>query len=192
VGPGSDGSDLVLWLQADRVGTDQRRQPQGALPASIVVAALAGCSGDDPPPPPICPQVGIINGLEHEEHAAADGSGRLAYRASMENVEGACRVEGGDLVVDIAIDLIVQPGPAVPGSLVELPYFVAISGPSGALIDRQDFVARVEMPRGARRAGVTETFAQRFVGREAGATQYQVLFGFDLPESEALRQYRGG
>ena len=103
---------------------------------------------------------------------------------------GACRAEGGDLAVEIAIDLVVQAGPAAPAGIIELPYFVAISAPDGRLLDRQDFVARVTVPSGARRGGVTETFSQRFVGREGGATGYQVLFGFALPEAEALSQYR--
>ena len=160
------------------------------LGACVAAGILAGCSGNDPPPPPLCPEVGIINGLEDLEQQAADGSGQLAYRAAMENLDGACKAEGGDLAVEIAIDLVVQPGPAAPAGIIELPYFVAISAPDGRVLDRQDFVARVTVPSGARRGGVTETFSQRFVGREAGATDYQVLFGFALPESEALSQYR--
>ena len=165
------------------------RSPAQGIGACVVVGVLAGCTGDDPPPP-LCPEVGIINGLENLEQRAADGSGRLAYRAAMENLNGACKAESGDLDVEIAIDLVVQPGPAAPAGIVELPYFVAISAPDGRLLDRQDFVARVTVPSGAWRGGVTETFSQRFVGREAGATDYQVLFGFALPESEALSQYR--
>lgn len=158
--------------------------------ASGLLLGIAGCSGNSSPPAPLCPRVGIISGLEHEEHAAADG--QTIYRAAMENVDGACQTEGRDLVVEIAIDVVVQPGPALAQTLVELPYFVAISGPDGSMLDRQDYVARVEVPRGARRAGVTETFRQRFLGREAGASGYEVLFGFMLPEAEAMRQYRGG
>jgi hypothetical protein len=171
---------------------------RAAFPATtaglVASLLLAGCSGDDPPPPPLCPQVGIINGLENFERAPPDGSagGGLAYRASLANVDGVCRPERGDLVVEIAIDLIVQPAPATSGGTVELPYFVATTAPDGAVVDRQDFVATVTVPRGARRAGVTESFTQRLVGREAGASRYQVLFGFALPEAEALRQYRGG
>jgi hypothetical protein len=161
-----------------------------ALGACVVAGLLAGCSGDDAPPPALCPEVGIINGLENLEQRAADDSGQLAYRAAMENLEGACRTEGGDLAVEIALDLIVQAGPAEPAGIIELPYFVAISAPDGRLLDRQDFVARVTIPSGAPRGGVTETFSQRFVGREGGAIGYQVLFGFALPEAEALSQYR--
>jgi len=110
----------------------------------------------------------------------------------MEHVEGGCGPESGDLVVQISLDLIVEPGPAFAGGVTELPYFVAISAPDGTVIDRQDFVARVSVPTRTRRGGVTDTFSQRFVGRAAGATQYQVLFGFTLPEDEALRQHNAG
>jgi hypothetical protein len=86
----------------------------------------------------------------------------------------------------------VQPVAAATEATLELPYFIAISGPDGALIDRQDFVGRVAVARGAKRAGITETFTQRFVGRAQGAANYQVLLGFALPTDEALRQRKGG
>lgn len=157
--------------------------------AGGLLLGLSACSGGTSPPAPLCPKVGIISGLEHQEHTAENGE--TIYRAAMENVDGACQSDGDDLVVEIAIDVVVQPGPALTQTLVELPYFVAISEPGGSMLDRQDYVARVEVPRGARRAGVTEAFRQRFIGRQAGATGYEVLFGFSLPEAEAMRQYRG-
>lgn len=170
-----------------------RRSPLSRLSGLALLAVLGvGCSGDSPPPPPLCPRVGIINGLEHMERPSSDAPGQPAFRAAMENMDGGCRGEGGDLVVEIAIDLVVQPGTVAAGEVVELPYFVVVSAPDGSLIDRQDYVARVSVPRGARRVGVTETFRQRFLGREAGAAQYEVLFGFALPEAEAMQQYRGG
>lgn len=163
----------------------------GAVTAALAV--LGGCTGGDgPPPPALCPEVGIIDGLQSFERPAADGSGELGYHAAMENVDGACRPEQGDLVVEMAIDLVVRPGTAVGGTTLELPYFVAISRPDGEVIDRQDFVGRVSVPRGARRAGTTETFSQRFVGLAQGVAGYQVMFGFALPEDEALRQRQGG
>lgn len=167
-------------------------RPFPALAAAVLLAAaLAGCGGSKAPPAPLCPKVGIISGLEGFERQAAGGGG-LAYRAVMEHVDGGCGPESGDLVVRIAIDLIVEPGPAFAGGVTELPYFVAISSPDGTVIDRQDFVARVTVPARARRGGVTESFSQRFVGRAAGAAQYQVLFGFTLPEDEALKQRKAG
>lgn len=158
--------------------------------APIAVAALlAGCTGGgDEPPAPLCPRVAIISGLESLEREATYGSGEIAYRAALENIDGRCRPDGDDLAVDITIDVVVQPGPALTDRLIELPYFVAVSAPNGDVLDRQDFVARVTLAPGARSGGVTETFSQRFLGQEQGASGYQVLFGFTLPPDEALRQ----
>jgi hypothetical protein len=160
---------------------------------ALSLALLAGCvGGDSPPPPALCPKVGIIDGLQSLERPTAPGSAELGYYAALENVDGACRPEQGDLVVEMAIDLVVRPGASVSGTTLDLPYFVAISRPDGTVIDRQDFVGRVSVPTGARRAGITETFSQRFVGLAQGAAGYQVMFGFALPEDEALRQRQGG
>lgn len=163
-------------------------------PAARAVAAalvLAACSrAATPPTPYLCPRVAIINGLESLEHRApAPASGEVDYRAALENIDGSCRPEGGDLVVGITVDLVVQPAAGLANRLVEVPYFVAVSAPNGDVLDRQDFVAKVNLAPGARSGGVTESFSQRFVGRgETGATGYQVLFGFALPDDEALRQ----
>ena len=109
----------------------------------------------------------------------------------MEHVEGGCGPENGDLVVRSRSISSSSRGPPA-GGVTELPYFVAISAPDGTVIDRQDFMARSSVPLAPARGGVTETFSQRFVGREAGATQYQVLFGLTLPEDEAMQQCNAG
>jgi hypothetical protein len=157
--------------------------------ALIAVAVLPmGCTGGEEPAAPLCPRVAIISGLESLERAATDGSGEIAYRAALESIDGRCRPDGDDLAVDITIDVVVQPGPDLTDRLIELPYFVAVSAPNGDVLDRQDFVARVTLAPGVRSGGVTETFSQRFLGQEQGASGYQVLFGFTLPPDEALRQ----
>jgi hypothetical protein len=92
----------------------------------------------------------------------------------------------------MSIDLVVQPAGVASDAVLELPYFIAVSGPDGTVIDRQDFVGRVAVARGAKRAGITETFTQRFVGRAQGVANYQVLFGFALPTDEALRLRKSG
>jgi hypothetical protein len=154
---------------------------------AILIATLAGCGGNSAPPPQLCPRVAIISGLESIERPGS-GSGEMTYRGALENIDGQCRPEGDDLLVDIAIDVVAQAAPGQGNRTIELPYFVAVSAPNGDVLDRQDFVARVDLPPGARSGGVTETFSQRFVGLEGGAPGYQVLFGFALPEDEALRQ----
>jgi hypothetical protein len=157
--------------------------------AALLTVGLAACgAGRDGPPAALCPRVAIINGLESLERPMPDGSGEIAYRAALENIDGRCRPEDGDLLVDIVIDVVVNPGQGFEERLVELPYFVAVSAPNGDVLDRQDFVAKINLAPGARSSGITETFSQRFAGLEEGAAGYQVLFGFALPPEEALRQ----
>lgn len=160
------------------------------LPALLLAGCGAGGGGADPATTALCPRVAIIGGLESLQRPAGAQDDAVAYRAALENIDGACRPEGDDLVVDITLDVVVQPGPALQDRTVRLPYFVAISAPGGDVLERQDYVAEVTLAPGARSAGVTETFAQRFAGRADGALGYQVLFGFALPADEALRQRR--
>lgn len=168
--------------------------PRAGTPslALLLLAGLAACGGGGPEPvADLCPRVAIINGLDSLERRAPDGSGAVVYRAALENIDGRCLAQGDDLQVDIALDLVVQPRPGLANRELEIPYFVAVSAPNGDVLDRQDYVARVTLPPGARSGGVTETFSQRFVGRAQGAAGHQVLFGFALPADEALRQRRG-
>lgn len=176
-----------------RAGGSRLDRPLGFRLAPVLAAALLGaCAGSPEPAAPLCPQVGIINGLERLERTAPDGTGAVAYRAALENIDGVCRPEGNDLAVDITLDVVVHPGPALADRVIELPYFVAVSAPGGDVLERRDFVARVEVPPGTRVAGVTESFTQRFVGAATGVPDHQVLFGFALPAEQALRQRRGG
>ena len=168
------------------------RLPQCRLPPLLLLGlGLAACASDEPAGP-ICPRPGIINGLQGAERYVPGSPTRdsdLLYRAAMENIAGGCRLEGPDLVVEFSVDLLVEPGPAFAGGTVELPYFVAVTGPGGEVLDRRDFTAAIEVPEGAQRAGSTEQLSQRYVAIAPGqGPAYQVLLGLSLPRDEALRQ----
>jgi hypothetical protein len=159
---------------------------------AALAAAAAGCTrGEEDAAAIACPRPAIINGLESFERQNPAGAGGLAYRAAMENIEAGCRAEGGDLVVDSKVDLLVEPAAGLAANAVELPYFVAVSAPDGQVLDRQDYAARVVLPPGAHQAGTRESFSHRFVGMAAaGAPGYQILYGFALPREEALQRRR--
>jgi hypothetical protein len=172
-----------------------------AVLAGLAAAAalLAGCSstGGGGAPPLLCPRPAIVDGLASIERyrpgADAGDPAALAYRAALQNIGGTCTEDGQDLAVDVSVELVVEPGPAFVGPVAEVPYFVAVVGPGDAVVDRRDYVARVTVPEGARRGGVSEGFSQRFVGvgRQGGAG-YRVLFGFALPREEGLRRVAPG
>lgn len=153
---------------------------------------LLGACASDERPRLVCPRPAIIDSLgslERYSPGAPERPEHLAYRAALQNLSGNCRAEGGDILIDVAVEVQVEPGLAFLGSTVELPYFVAVLAPGGEVLDRQDFLARVTVPAGAREAGSSERFSQRFVGiGPNGVPGYRVLFGFALPQEEALRR----
>lgn len=157
------------------------------LTCAIVLPCLltAGC-GSRSEAPLVCPRPAIINGLASTERRAPDGP--LLYRAALENIGGTCTTDRGDLTTNLSIDVIVEPGPGLTGGTVEVPYFVAVSGPNGDIIDRQDFLARIDVPPGTRRAGSTESFNQRFVGLGSGTPGYRILIGLALSREESLER----
>lgn len=170
-----------------RIAFRHPRRTGTAGTALVLLLLAAGCTGGNEAPL-ACPRPAIINGLQSLERHAGGGGGPLAYRAALENIGGSCAAVGGDLLINLSVDVVVEPGPAAPGGVVEVPYFIAVSSPTGDVVDRQDFIARIELPRGTRRAGSSEKFTQRFVGLGTGAPGYRVLAGFALPPGEALEQ----
>jgi hypothetical protein len=165
-------------------------RPGGFLLLGTVLL-LAACSSDDAPRL-VCPRPAIIDELgsvERHRPGASEQPENLLYRAALQNISGNCRAEGSDILIDVAVEVEVEPGLAFAGPTVELPYFVAVLAPGGEVLDRQDFLARIAVPAGARSAGSSERFSQRFLGLGPnGVPGYQVLFGFALPREEALRR----
>lgn len=172
------------------------------VPLVPLAALLSGCASGGEPAAVVCPQPAIIDGLASVERyragGAATGAARdpadLAYAAALQNITGGCRAErNGDLLVNVAVEVVVDAGSALADPALDIPYFVAVSGPNGELLDRRDFVARVVVQPGSRRAGTVESFTQRFagVGRQGGGG-YRVLFGLELPREEALRRREEG
>ena len=160
--------------------------------ATVVLASRRLQRRRQPPPPPLCPR-GRDHQRPRELRAAGD---RRHGRARLPRGHGerrrrvprrGRRPRGRDRDRPRR-----AAGPGDAGGTLELPYFVAVSAPDGEVIDRQDFVGRVTVPgrRPPRRRD--RDLQPAFRRPRRGRAGYQVLFGFALPEDEALRQYRRG
>lgn len=164
----------------------------------LVMASLAACGGggETPAIDQVCPQPAIMAELASFERYR-DGGGQglpadLAWTAGLQNIGGSCTREDGELAITLTVETTVSAGPAFLGETVELPYFVAVADAAGNVVDRTDYVARVNLPEGQRSGGTVETLSQRFTGvGEEGAAGYRILFGFALPRDEALRRQPG-
>ncbi len=134
-----------------------------------------------------CPLIQTETGLRSKQ-INSDTLRPFVYYAVMEDIRGVCRYEGDDLLADIRLDLVVELDRDIPavGATVKLSYFVAVSRLNGDLVDRQNYVSRITFSPGARKAGSTETFVQRFIGLAHTAKNYRVLFGFEPPGDSIL------
>lgn len=161
------------------------RFPSTALPLVACLAlaiGLAAC-GRGQPVSAICPQSGIIHGLDRL-HAEAPGGGTV--NATLENIDGVCTHGGGVLAVDMSIDVVIE---APAGTTI--PYFVVITDPAGEILDKVPFAATVPADAAPGQLRLRERLYQEITNVSASdARAYTVLFGFDLPPDVALEQRR--
>jgi hypothetical protein len=171
------------------------RKLRASSAALLLALGAAGCSGTETPPPgqPVCPQPGILAGLDTNSvfrGGTSTGAGEdLAFVVGMQNIGGGCTYDGDALTVDLSIDLVVEPGPAFTGPSVAVPWFVAVAAPDGSIIDKQVFTANVTLPAGQTSGGSRESVRQRFAGvtPEVGPG-YRIYLGLEVERSEALRR----
>ncbi|HET6469370.1 MAG TPA: hypothetical protein VFG43_13435 [Geminicoccaceae bacterium] len=174
-----------------------RLLPPTGRRAALLAAALVGgglllvaCGRSDPPLQLVCPRPGIVNGLDQTAgfRPGGGGEGDLRWVAVMQNIDGGCSYDDG-LTVNLSVDLLAEAGPAHQGAPVELPYFVAVAGPDGEILDKQAFTAVVSLPPGTPRGGTRESFTQRYPAvTPAEGALYRIYLGFDVPRDEALRR----
>jgi hypothetical protein len=177
----------------------QRRSGDAPLAARLASAvllgalAVAGCAGDEPPAPRGCPRPAILAGLEtnsvFRSGASTGPAADLAYTVGMQGIAGGCTYEDEGLTVDLSVDILVEPGPAYAGPSVAVPWFVAVAGPDGTVLDKQSFRANVAVEPGATRGGSRESVQQRFpgIGPDVGPG-YRIYLGLTIPREEALRR----
>jgi hypothetical protein len=166
-------------------------------PVALLLVALApgltACGGVRNPPAP-CPRMAIPPGADAvtlyrpgPEQTGAD----VRYLAVMADAVSACRYEEGRVVVDLAVLLVAERGPAYNGP-AEVTYVVGVVGPDGDLLGRETFTTEIAIPWNFGSAGVIEELTQIIPGvtpSEGGA--YRVLLGFELSEEEVRRRQEG-
>ena len=159
---------------------------RGAPPllAALLLPVLlaAGCAGKTEEAV-VCPHSAIIYGLDRM--AAKDPAGH-EIAASIENIDGLCQLQGETLDLDISFDIVVTGPEGTP-----LNYFVVLSDPAGAVIDKSTFATVVPAGSGGGTIRLREQLTQEVHDVAAGTSaDYSILIGFDLPPETALEQRR--
>ncbi len=146
----------------------------------FILSGLPACSGDRPVAA-VCPDSAIIHGLDRLYGEGADGE---EISVTLENIDGLCSYDGGQLSLSMSIDLVVD---APPGTTI--PYFIVVSDPSGEVLDKVTFVATVPADAQNRPLRLREQLVQEVNGVASGTSDgYGILFGLDLPPDIAVEQ----
>ena len=163
--------------------------------------ALAGCGGgfstDSPPAP--CPRISILaDGADLTRFRPGGGQDLSAMTADARLVgfNARCdytrRREGVTVTLSAIFD--VERGPAAAGSVVNLPFFLAVTDAEDTqVIDRQEYVARVTFDGNVNRTRVeSATIRLNFPADERLVENHNVRLSFQLtPEELALNRRRG-
>jgi hypothetical protein len=154
-----------------------------ALAISLLVALSAtACSGNRSAAA-VCPDSAIIHGLDRMFGETANGD---EVSVTLENIDGLCTYGGTELSMEMSVDLVVN---APPGT--QVPYFVVIADPDGAILDKSTFTAVVPLDAPARPVRLREAFTQQISGVADGTSSaYAIYFGLDLPPDIAIEQRR--
>jgi hypothetical protein len=208
---------LIGGLSALRSRSDRRcrwrarklaRLAQGL--ALLALMAQAGCSWLPSPsslnpfsskksegPAAACPTATILTPLAHtamfapgQEHNPIG----VAFYGVLDDVSAKCQPTGGGVHVALNVVIIGERGPSARGgTLMNLNYFVAVTGPNDAILSKRTLPIAVAIPADKKRAGVTDHLEETIP--LAGLTPGQLTIDIGFQQSPEVidfyRHFRG-
>ncbi|MCB2053564.1 MAG: hypothetical protein KDE35_04895 [Geminicoccaceae bacterium] len=148
----------------------------------VVLAGLGGCAGTDGGAG--CPRVAIIHGLDRLETPSG-------FDVTLALADSGCSFAQGALELDYALNVIARPGLSPRTDTLEARYFVALVDAAGTPMDKTSFGLSLPLDPSRAELVLRETIRQKVDAVTPGqAADMQVLFGFQLPREQALRQHQ--
>lgn len=171
----------------------------GVVLAALAIAPLAGCGNGATTLPVACPNPGILADgadLTRYRPGPVRDLTTLEYDARLTGLNGNCTPGRGNHSIEVSLTAAfsVERGAAANGRVVDLPWFVAVLGPEGQILNKQVFVERVSFGRNeTRTTGTSDPVTLSLpVGEGVRAQDYRILVSFELaPEDLALNRRRG-
>ena len=203
----SPGVTIRAWAGWRRV-TASPDLPR--LSVALVAFVLVGCEtlgftsggrGEAPvveQPVLVCPRVAspsdtadLVRFRTPESRDLTD----LVVSARITSLNGTCALVNRNAAVQVTVTMGVEAmrGPAAPGRTIQLPYFVAVTGPDEEVLDKAVYTLAVEFPANMQRARMQgeEIRLTIPVTAERPASANRVYVGFQLTEQElALNRSR--
>jgi hypothetical protein len=165
--------------------------------AFAALALLISVGACKTPPPLPCPQVIVLDDASRLTRFA-DGPGRdlldVAFKAEMPEVFAACRKQKQGLEVTVAPTIAVTRGAAAAPSPAEVPFFVSVLDPSGAILNKQQFGAAFDLSGNRSRVMRREDDPPVTVLLPPGRNweDYRIYVGFQLtPEELQFNEQQG-
>jgi hypothetical protein len=135
------------------------------LTPALLVLVVAGCGGKsskDDIASNYCPTPLTVQDASHLTRFK-DGPGRdprdIVFEADIGNASVSCALGKNQLQVDMVVRVTAAAGPSVTQGETRVPYFVRVIGPSGRVLQGQDFNADFKLspgsPRGASQEELT-------------------------------------
>ncbi|HEV2336870.1 MAG TPA: hypothetical protein VGS13_15305 [Stellaceae bacterium] len=129
-----------------------------------------------------CPSAAILHSLSQTAVFPPGGSHEpvgVAFYGILSEVNAKCDQAAGAMHVALDVIVIGERGPAIgKGDIVDLQYFVAVTGSDQTILNKRSFAVRIAIPAGAKRAGVTDHIEETIplAGRTPG--DLSILLGF--------------
>lgn len=173
------------------------RPAQGA--ALLGILALSGCSwfsSSAPKQAEACPNAVVLRPLSN---TAVFGSAperrpdNVAFYGVLSEADLKCEYGGGNVKITLDAVVVGERGPAAKGDVVDLPYFVAVTGPDQSIISKRAFAIRIVFEGNQKRAGVTDHIEETVPLDGRKASDLNVLLGFQQnPEVvDFYKHFRG-
>ena len=167
-----------------------------ALPG---VLALSGCGWFSPSASKqaeACPSAVVLRPLSN---TAVFGSAQerrpdnIAFYGILSEADLKCEYSGSNLKIALDAVVVGERGPAAKGDVVDLPYFVAVTGPDQSIISKRPFAIRIVFEGTQKRAGVTDHIEETIPLDGRKGSDLNVLLGFQqTPEVvDFYKHFRG-
>jgi hypothetical protein len=173
-----------------------------AAPSAVlaVLVALGGCSwlssSSSKSTTEACPSAVILRPLAQTAvfgQAPERRPDNVAFYGILSEADLKCEYTPGALHMNLDVIVVGERGPAAAGDVVDLNYFVAVTGPDQTILSKKPFAVRVVFDTPQKRAGVTDHIEETIPLGGRKGTDLTVDLGFQQnPEVvDFYKHFRG-